>query len=110
MQDGNSAKLDDPRVLILVGPTLATNVLSTSLIGIQVWWVSISLTTKVFFFSSQERENRRNRRVLISHLSRNSVAIRAEKVLAMLFESGFVYCCIWVRFFIYFSFTGIGQC
>ncbi|KAI0284459.1 hypothetical protein BC826DRAFT_1056195, partial [Russula brevipes] len=77
-QDGNSAKLDDHRVLILVGPTLATNVLSTSLIGIQVW---------------------RNRRVLISHLSRNSVAIRAEKVLAMLVESGFVYCCIWVRAF-----------
>ncbi|KAI0287743.1 hypothetical protein BC826DRAFT_1042283 [Russula brevipes] len=78
-QDGNSAKLDDHRVLILVGPTLATNVLSTSLIGIQVW---------------------RNRRVLISHLSRNSVAIRAEKVLAMLVESGFVYCCIWVLYLI----------
>lgn len=42
MQDGNSAKLDDHRVLILVGSTLATNVLSTSLIGIQVWWVSVS--------------------------------------------------------------------
>jgi len=41
--------------------------------------------------------------VLISHLSRNSVAIRAEKVLAMLVESGFVYCCIWVRAFFFLS-------
>jgi hypothetical protein len=34
---------------------------------------------------------------LFSHLSGNSVAIRSEKILAMLVESGFTYCCIWVR-------------
>jgi len=35
--------------------------------------------------------------VLFNYLSRNSAAIRVEKVLAMLVESGFVYCCIWAR-------------
>jgi hypothetical protein len=35
--------------------------------------------------------------VLFNHLSRRSAAIRVEKVLAMLVESGFVYCCIWAR-------------
>lgn len=48
------------------------------------------------FFSSK-REHRRKRHVLFSHLSGSSVAIRAEKILAMLVESGFAYCCIWVR-------------
>jgi hypothetical protein len=38
--------------------------------------------------------------VLFNYLSRNSAAIRVEKVLAMLVESGFVYCCIWVRLLI----------
>jgi hypothetical protein len=35
--------------------------------------------------------------VLCNYLSRRSAAIRVEKVLAMLVESGFVYCCIWAR-------------
>ena len=45
--------------------------------------------------------------MLFSYLSRNSAAIRVEKVLAMLVESGFVYCCIWARhiFFYFFSET-----
>ncbi|KAH9976984.1 hypothetical protein BJV74DRAFT_861534 [Russula compacta] len=79
IQGDNSAKLGGYRTLILVGPMLATNFLSTSLIGIQVW---------------------RKRHVLINHLSRNSVAIRVEKILAMLIESGFPYCCIWILYLI----------
>lgn len=35
--------------------------------------------------------------MLFNYLSRRSAAIRVERVLAMLVESGFVYCCIWVR-------------
>lgn len=46
--------------------------------------------------------------MLFDHLSRDSAAIRVEKVLAMLVESGFVYCCIWVRtnlsFFLFYLF------
>ncbi|KAH9979594.1 hypothetical protein BGW80DRAFT_1279152 [Lactifluus volemus] len=77
-QNAGSAKPDE-RTLILVGPTLATNVLSTVLIGIQTW---------------------RNRSVLIKHVRTSSVPVRVEKVFAMLVESGFVYCCIWVLYLI----------
>jgi hypothetical protein len=53
------------------------------------------------------REHRRKRDVLLNYLRRRSAAIRVEKVLAMLVESGFVYCCIWARhlFSIFFSET-----
>ncbi|KAN0103693.1 hypothetical protein V8E52_011718 [Russula decolorans] len=79
LQEGTGVKEGDARAAILIGPTLATNLLSTLLIGIQAW---------------------RNRDVLFNHLSRRSAAIRVEKVLAMLVESGFVYCCIWVLYLI----------
>jgi len=42
---------------------------------------------------------RRNRHELMSHLSKCSVAIKVEKIFAMAVESGFAYCCIWVRTF-----------
>ncbi|KAI0300036.1 hypothetical protein B0F90DRAFT_1726140 [Multifurca ochricompacta] len=67
------------RALIFVGPTLATNILSTSLIGIKVW---------------------KHRRVLMKYLSKSSIAIRTENVFAMLIESGFVYCWIWILYLI----------
>ncbi|KAH9956019.1 hypothetical protein BC827DRAFT_1234415 [Russula dissimulans] len=75
----SGTKLGGHRALIFVGPTIATNLLSTSLIGIQAW---------------------RKRHVLISHLRRSSVAIKAERVFAMLVESGFAYCCIWVLYLV----------
>jgi len=71
--------LSGHRALILFGPTLATNVLSTSLIGLQAW---------------------RNRHELMSHLSKCSVAIKVEKIFAMAVESGFAYCCIWLLYLI----------
>lgn len=45
--------------------------------------------------------------MLFNYLGRRSPAIRFEKVLAMLVESGFIYCCIWARhpFSIIFSET-----
>jgi len=79
LQEGTGVKQGDARAAILIAPTLATNLLSTLLIGIQAW---------------------RKRDVLFNYLSRNSAAIRVEKVLAMLVESGFVYCCIWVLYLI----------
>ena len=95
-QGGSGVNTGNPRAMILIGPTLATNVLSTSLIGIQLWWV-VNFSTRPILFFSSKREHRRKRHVLFSHLSGSSVAIRAEKILAMLVESGFAYCCIWVR-------------
>ncbi|KAI9449525.1 hypothetical protein F5148DRAFT_1247327 [Russula earlei] len=75
----SGTKLGGHRALIFVGPTLATNLLSTSLIGIQAW---------------------RKRQVLIGHLRGSSFPIKTEKVLAMLIESGFAYCCIWVLYLV----------
>jgi len=75
----SGTKLGGHRALIFIGPTIATNVLSTSLIGIQAW---------------------RERRMLINHLRGCGVAIKTEKVFAMLIESGFAYCFIWVLYLV----------
>jgi hypothetical protein len=39
LQEGTGVKEGDARAAILIGPTLATNLLSTLLIGIQAWYV-----------------------------------------------------------------------
>ena len=39
LQEGTGVKQGDARATIMIGPTLATNLLSTLLIGIQSWWV-----------------------------------------------------------------------
>jgi hypothetical protein len=113
LQQGTGVKQGDARAAIMIGPTLATNLLSTFLIGIQAWWVVNSAWVLVPFFFASSRDHRRKRDVLFNHLSRDSAAIRVEKVLAMLVESGFVYCCIWVRhLFVPFSFrnSSVGGC
>jgi len=78
-QAGSSAILNGTRSLILVLPALATNILSTLLIGTQAW---------------------RKRRTLINDLNDYSTAIRAEKIFALVVESGFVYCCVWILYLI----------
>ena len=40
---------------------------------------------------------RRRRRTLIDYLNEKSTAIKAEKIFALVVESGFAYCCVWVR-------------
>ncbi|KAI9450481.1 hypothetical protein BJY52DRAFT_1191834 [Lactarius psammicola] len=60
---------------IIVGPMLGTNILSTLLIAWKAW------------------EYRRN---VSAHLRKGSPSDRAEKILALLIESGFVYCLLWV--------------
>jgi hypothetical protein len=92
------------RPLILVGPTLATNFLSTSLIGLQAWCVCAipspqSWHDPFFFLVLNERciSCRRKRHKLIDHLGRYGLAIQTEKIFALLVESGFAYCCFWVR-------------
>jgi len=111
-QEGTGVKEGDARATIMIGSTLATNLLSTILIGIQAWWViDFKHESLPFFFLFSMREHRRKRGVLLNYLSSSSAAIKFEKVVAMLVESGFVYCCIWVRplfavfFFLNFSET-----
>ncbi|KAH9044188.1 hypothetical protein EDB84DRAFT_1470640 [Lactarius hengduanensis] len=65
--------------LIMVGPTLATNLVSTGLIAWKAW----------------------ERRVEVKkHLGEASRCVRTERVFALLVESGFIYCCVWIVYLI----------
>ncbi|KAI0056952.1 hypothetical protein BV25DRAFT_1920589 [Artomyces pyxidatus] len=63
------------RSLILVGPTLGTNILATSLIAYKAW---------------------RHRAFIKANLSEGSPATNVEKILALLVESGIIYCIVWI--------------
>jgi hypothetical protein len=72
----NGSGIDEGKVAaIVVGPMLGTNILSTSLIAWKAW---------------------EYRRTVSAHLRKGSQSDRAEKVLALLIESGFVYCLLWI--------------
>ena len=43
---------------------------------------------------------RKKRGTMINYLSEYSTAIKTEKIFALVIESGFAYCCIWVRSFL----------
>ena len=53
-QSGSGVTVGNPRAMIMIGPTLATNLLSTSLIGLQVWWVVHFSTNSIAFFPQRE--------------------------------------------------------
>jgi hypothetical protein len=57
------------------GPTLGTNLVSTGLIAWKAWQRRISVR---------------------KHLCEESGSVRVDRVFALLIESGFIYCCIWV--------------
>ncbi|KAH8991866.1 hypothetical protein EDB86DRAFT_1532728 [Lactarius hatsudake] len=65
--------------LIMVGPTLGTNLLSTGLIAWKAWL---------------------HRVMIRKHLSEGSGSARVERVFALLIESGFIYCCPWILYLI----------
>ncbi|KAI9450397.1 hypothetical protein BJY52DRAFT_1215517 [Lactarius psammicola] len=65
--------------LIMVGPTLATNLLSTGLIAWKAW---------------------QHRTSIRKHLGEGSGSVRVERVFALLIESGFIYCCPWILYLI----------
>jgi hypothetical protein len=52
--------------------------------------------TKNSRFVNKHRVDREYRITVKKHLGEGSVSMRVEKVLALLVESGFVYCCVWV--------------
>jgi hypothetical protein len=49
------------------------------------------------YYCDNHRAHRQHRVAVKKHLGEGSVSTRVEKVLALLVESGFVYCCLWVR-------------
>ncbi|KAI9450473.1 hypothetical protein BJY52DRAFT_176850 [Lactarius psammicola] len=65
--------------LIMVGPTLATNLLSTGLIAWKAWQHRISIR---------------------KHLGEAGGSVRVERVFALLIESGFIYCCLWILYLV----------
>ncbi|KAH9173221.1 hypothetical protein EDB89DRAFT_747202 [Lactarius sanguifluus] len=65
--------------LIMVGPTLGTNVVSTGLVAWKAWQHRVSVR---------------------KHLGEGSGSVRVERVFALLIESGFIYCCPWIVYLI----------
>ncbi|KAH8991857.1 hypothetical protein EDB86DRAFT_2933376 [Lactarius hatsudake] len=59
----------------MVGPTLATNLISTGLIAWKAWQHRVSVR---------------------KHLGEGTGSVRVDRVFALLIESGFIYCCLWV--------------
>ncbi|KAI9439087.1 hypothetical protein H4582DRAFT_2075746 [Lactarius indigo] len=65
--------------LIMVGPTLATNLVSTGLIAWKAWQHRVSVK---------------------KHLGEANGSMRVGRVFALLVESGFIYCCAWIVYLI----------
>ncbi|KAN0129144.1 hypothetical protein V8E53_013015 [Lactarius tabidus] len=78
IDDDTNVKIGE-RALIMGGPTLATNLLSTGLIAWKAWKRRISVG---------------------KHLCGGSGSLRVDRVFALLVESGFIYCCIWILYVI----------
>ncbi|KAI0056933.1 hypothetical protein BV25DRAFT_1920576 [Artomyces pyxidatus] len=73
--DDQSAVKGGERSLILVGPTLGTNVVATSLIAYKAW---------------------RHRAFIRENLIGLSSVTKVQKILALLVESGIIYCIVWI--------------
>ncbi|KAI9433492.1 hypothetical protein H4582DRAFT_983858 [Lactarius indigo] len=65
--------------LIMVVPTLGTNLVSTGLIAWKAWQHRVSVR---------------------KHLGEGSGSVRVERAFALLIESGFIYCCLWILYLI----------
>ncbi|KAH8991863.1 hypothetical protein EDB86DRAFT_1532648 [Lactarius hatsudake] len=76
---GANETAGDAGPLIMVGPTLGTNLVSTAMIAWKAW----------------------QHRVLVrKHLGGATGSVKVERVFALLIESGFIYCCLWVLYLI----------
>ncbi|KAH8993717.1 hypothetical protein EDB92DRAFT_376798 [Lactarius akahatsu] len=69
----------DQGPLIMVGPTLGTNLVSTGLIAWKAWQHRVSVK---------------------KHLGEANGSVRVDRVFALLVESGFIYCCVWIVYLI----------
>ncbi|KAI9450398.1 hypothetical protein BJY52DRAFT_1356829 [Lactarius psammicola] len=76
---GETTLNSDYFVIVVVAPILGTNLLSTGLIAWKAW----------------------QHRVLVKkHLGEGSRSVKVERALALLIESGFLYCCPWILYLI----------
>ncbi|KAH9006704.1 hypothetical protein EDB83DRAFT_2681946 [Lactarius deliciosus] len=76
---GQSGFQSDQGPLIMVGPTLTTNLVSTGLIAWKAWEHRVEVK---------------------KHLGEASTSVRMERVFALLVESGVLYCCVWIVYLI----------
>ncbi|KAH9052580.1 hypothetical protein EDB87DRAFT_425335 [Lactarius vividus] len=76
---GQSSLQGDRGPFIMVGPTLGTNLVSTGLIAWKAWQHRVEVK---------------------KHLGEASRSVRVERVFALLVESGFIYCCVWIVYLI----------
>ncbi|KAH9026510.1 hypothetical protein EDB85DRAFT_169371 [Lactarius pseudohatsudake] len=76
---GQSGFQSDQGPLIMVGPTLTTNLVSTGLIAWKAWEHRVEVK---------------------KHLGEANRSVRTERVFALLVESGFIYCCVWIAYLI----------
>ncbi|KAH9173212.1 hypothetical protein EDB89DRAFT_2068972 [Lactarius sanguifluus] len=70
---------DDLGPLLVVFPILGTNLVSTALIAMKAWQYRVSIK---------------------KHLGKGTGSVRVDRVFALLIESGFVYCCLWILYVI----------
>ncbi|KAH9173002.1 hypothetical protein EDB89DRAFT_828832 [Lactarius sanguifluus] len=76
---GHSGFQGDQGPLVMVGPTLTTNLVSTGMIAWKAWEYCVEVK---------------------KHLGEASRSVRIERVFALLVESGFIYCCVWIAYLI----------
>ncbi|KAH9058106.1 hypothetical protein EDB87DRAFT_1627522 [Lactarius vividus] len=70
---------DDFGPLLVVFPILGTNLVSTALIALKAWQYRVSVR---------------------KHLGKGTGSVRVDRVFALLIESGFAYCCLWILYVI----------
>ncbi|KAI0054803.1 hypothetical protein BV25DRAFT_1922360 [Artomyces pyxidatus] len=87
--DDQSPVKGGERALTLVGPTLGTNIVATSLIAYKAW---------------------QHRTFIRDNLSQSNTATKVENVLGLLVESGIIYCIVWIFYLLaaFRLFTAVG--
>ncbi len=76
--------------------SLSTNVLATSLIAYKAWCVLAMLPPVQCSFSIARKLNREHRQMMKRHFAEDMTTSRVFKALALLMESGFIYCALLV--------------
>ena len=95
---GDGLRLEAKIAIIVVGPMLVTNALSTLLIAWKAWYV-VWLFISVLVQSHDEyrpRPLRDYHQTVGAHFRKGRYFGHVEKVLVLLVESGFIYLIVWV--------------
>jgi hypothetical protein len=88
-------KAGECALLFVVGPTLATNLLSTGMIAWKAWYtLPVALDSRQLSLTISP--HRQCCGPVREHLCGGSGSMRVDRVFTLLIESAFIYCCIWV--------------